>query len=215
LPPQFGPIHADFTTATILTGNMTITPGPYFTYNSNYGGSWDISGQSFGFTGTFDVPATGTYKLTVNHQTSAAASCPGGGYSPVNIYINGTQIGSNFDPAQQSGGNLGEVTNSWTINATAGAYNTLQWAAGPLCTRYWIQGIQIAPDVAPPLAIIPSRTNLILKWPTNATGFKLQSTTNLVSPIWTTNSVAPVVVNGQNTVTNPISSTQQYFRLSQ
>jgi hypothetical protein len=61
---------------------------------------------------------------------------------------------------------------------------------------------------------------VILTWPTNYagfdySGFKLESTTNLVSPIWTTNLPAPMIVNGQNTVTNPISGTQQFFRLSQ
>jgi hypothetical protein len=43
----------------------------------------------------------------------------------------------------------------------------------------------------------------------------VQSTTNLVSPNWTTNLPVPVVVNGRNTVTNPISDTQQFFRLNQ
>jgi uncharacterized repeat protein (TIGR03803 family) len=60
-----------------------------------------------------------------------------------------------------------------------------------------------------------SGTNLVLSWPTNATGFALQSTTNPASPTWTTVSPAPVIVNGQYTVTNPISATQQFFRLSQ
>ena len=60
-----------------------------------------------------------------------------------------------------------------------------------------------------------SEKNLVFTWPTNATGFNLQSTTNLASPVWTTNPVAPVVINGQFTVTNPISGTQQFFRLSQ
>jgi uncharacterized repeat protein (TIGR03803 family) len=66
----------------------------------------------------------------------------------------------------------------------------------------------------PQLAIIQSGTNVVLSWPTNFTGLTLQSTTNLVSPaVWTPVSPAPVVVNGQNTVTNPISGTQQFFRL--
>jgi hypothetical protein len=44
----------------------------------------------------------------------------------------------------------------------------------------------------------------------------LQSTTNLVTPVvWNTNSPAPTVVNGQNTVTNPVSGTQSFYRLSQ
>ena len=68
----------------------------------------------------------------------------------------------------------------------------------------------------PQLTIIPSGADVILTWPTNAAEFTLQSTTNLVSPaVWTTVSPAPVVVNGQNAVTNPISGTQQFYRLSQ
>jgi hypothetical protein len=50
------------------------------------------------------------------------------------------------------------------------------------------------------------------------TRFNLQSTTNLVSSVvWTTNPnpSPPVVVNGQNTVTNPISGTRKFYRLSQ
>jgi hypothetical protein len=35
------------------------------------------------------------------------------------------------------------------------------------------------------------------------------------SPVWTTNLPAPVVVNGQNTLTDPISGTLRFFRLSQ
>ncbi len=47
-------------------------------------------------------------------------------------------------------------------------------------------------------------------------GFTLQSTSSFVSPaIWTTVSPAPVIVNGQNTVTNPISGTGRFYRLSQ
>jgi uncharacterized repeat protein (TIGR03803 family) len=69
---------------------------------------------------------------------------------------------------------------------------------------------------APQLTITPSGANVILTWSASATGFTLQSTTNL-GPLasWTTNSPAPVVVNGQNVVTNPISGAQQFFRLGQ
>lgn len=74
--------------------------------------------------------------------------------------------------------------------------------------------LTIVPE-APVMTILPSNRNLVLTWPTNATGFVLQSTTNLASPVWTTNSAAPVVLNGQNTVTNLISGTPQFFRLSQ
>jgi len=70
--------------------------------------------------------------------------------------------------------------------------------------------------IPPQLTIIPSGPDVILTWPTNYAGFTLQSTTNLgPSAVWTTNSAGPLVVNGQNTVTNPISGPQQFYRLSQ
>ena len=68
----------------------------------------------------------------------------------------------------------------------------------------------------PTLAIRSSGANVLLTWPTNATGFALQSTTNLLSPVaWTNVSPGPVVINGQNTVTNPASGTNKFYRLSQ
>jgi hypothetical protein len=60
---------------------------------------------------------------------------------------------------------------------------------------------------APLLNITLSGANVILTW--SATGFTLQSTTNLVS------SAGWIPVSGQNAVTNPISSTQMFYRLSQ
>jgi hypothetical protein len=67
----------------------------------------------------------------------------------------------------------------------------------------------------PELAIVDSGANVILTWPTNAAGYTLQSTTNLAPASWSTVSPAPVVVNGQNSVTNPISGTQKFYRLVQ
>jgi uncharacterized repeat protein (TIGR03803 family) len=66
----------------------------------------------------------------------------------------------------------------------------------------------------PPLTLIRSGANAIFTWPTNPSGFTLQCATNLVtSVVWKTNLPAPVVVNGRNTVTNPITGKQQFFRL--
>jgi uncharacterized repeat protein (TIGR03803 family) len=71
------------------------------------------------------------------------------------------------------------------------------------------------PANPPQLTITSVGANVVLSWPTNFTAFTLQSTANLSSPVWTTNLPASVVVNGLNTVTNLISGTQQFFRLSQ
>jgi uncharacterized repeat protein (TIGR03803 family) len=72
----------------------------------------------------------------------------------------------------------------------------------------------------PRLTIDVAGTNVILLWPANFAGFDfagytLQATTNLTSPVWTTNFPATVLINGNYTVTNPISVTRQFFRLSQ
>jgi formylglycine-generating enzyme required for sulfatase activity len=76
-----------------------------------------------------------------------------------------------------------------------------------------------AQTVAKQLAITNCGGNVILTWPTNVAGFDysrftLQSTTNLVSPvIWNPVSPLPVIVDGRAAVTNPISGTQQFYRL--
>jgi len=65
------------------------------------------------------------------------------------------------------------------------------------------------------LTIVISGSNAILTWPTNAAGLLLQSTTSLVPSVtWTPVSPGPVALNGQNIVTNPISATQKFYRLS-
>jgi uncharacterized repeat protein (TIGR03803 family) len=70
-------------------------------------------------------------------------------------------------------------------------------------------------SLLPQLAMARAAGNLVLTWPTNATGFTVQSTTNLDWPtIWTTDHPAPVVVNGQNTISIPSGGKQQFYRLS-
>jgi uncharacterized repeat protein (TIGR03803 family) len=89
--------------------------------------------------------------------------------------------------------------------------------------------LSLLPLTPPQLAITAAAGNVILMWPTNSGGYFLQSSTNLASTAaWTalspqvtivngqyTASNSPVVVNGQNTLTNPISGRQQFFRLAQ
>jgi uncharacterized repeat protein (TIGR03803 family) len=75
--------------------------------------------------------------------------------------------------------------------------------------------------VPPQLSIIADGANAILTWPADATGFNnagftLVWATNLVPPIaWQTNSIAPIVIGGQDVVTNPLTGSQMFFRLSQ
>jgi uncharacterized repeat protein (TIGR03803 family) len=115
----------------------------------------------------------------------------------------------------------GQYTNGDGANPIAGLIlsgNTLYGTAefGGSSGNGTVFSLSLGLVSAPQLSIIPSGTNVILTWPTNAAGFILQSTTNLVSPaVWSTNLPSPVVVNGQNTVTNAISGMRKFYRLSQ
>lgn len=72
----------------------------------------------------------------------------------------------------------------------------------------------IAAEV-PSLAIARSTQNMVISWPTNSILSTLQSATNLgSSAVWSNILTAPVPVNGQNFVTNPVSGKQMFFRLS-
>lgn len=66
----------------------------------------------------------------------------------------------------------------------------------------------------PQLNITPSGAGVVLSWPTN-TILALQFTLNLgPAAIWNTNSTPPVIVNGQNVVTDLIAGSQMFYRLS-
>lgn len=71
----------------------------------------------------------------------------------------------------------------------------------------------------PQLTITSSEGTTVVSWRAlyagfDYTGFTLQSTTNLGSPVWE-NTPPPVVAGGWIAVTNPISSAEHFFRLSQ
>ncbi len=69
----------------------------------------------------------------------------------------------------------------------------------------------------PKLNISLVGTNVILAWPTNSLGVGLRSSTNLnivPGPVWVPVSPSPIITNGENTVTNPVSARQMFYRLS-
>lgn len=130
---------------------------------------------------------------------------------------NGTAFAINIDGSgftllhTFSGGSDGALPNNGLVLSGGTLYGTAfqTSAAGGNGTIFSISLLASQP---PQLTITSAGANVILSWPI---GFTLQSTTNLASPVWTTNLPAPVVINGQNTVTNPVSVSQQFFRLSQ
>ncbi|MBP9901458.1 MAG: hypothetical protein IT579_07830 [Verrucomicrobia subdivision 3 bacterium] len=140
LPPPAS-IYSVFANSSLVTSNMSISPGANFAYNAYYGNCWRIFQPDGGFSGTFTAPQAGAYTLRVRHGTSFSQSCPNNGYAPMNIYINGTNLVADYDVAANHASYWFE-NETWTIQANEGE-NTLEWVAGNLCTHYWIQRIEL------------------------------------------------------------------------
>ena len=69
--------------------------------------------------------------------------------------------------------------------------------------------------VLPTLIAKPGANAMILSWPADAAGFKLQSTPNLTQPvIWVDVTNLPAVFGAKFTVTNTISGGAQFYRLN-
>jgi hypothetical protein len=102
-------------------------------------------------------------------------------------------------------------------NTADGQVITLNIFGGVTGIQSGFNLLPVAPPLRPfpQLHIVKAGPNLVLSWPTNALGFTLGSSTDLGSAAWTYAFPPTVVVNGQNFVTNPISGSQQFFRLSQ
>jgi hypothetical protein len=148
------------------------------------------------------TPTSSSYTIAVSASPSAGGTVGGGGTFAAGSSRTVTATTNN-------GYAFANWTESGTVVSTTASYTfTLN------NNRNLVANFISLP--LPQLTIIRSVANVILRWPTNGAGFTLQSTTNLVSPaVWSTVSPAPVVVNGQNAVTNPVSGTKKFYRLRQ
>ncbi len=76
----------------------------------------------------------------------------------------------------------------------------------------------VVPPGPPKLTVFLAPPNIVFSWPTNAVGFKLESTTNLLSvgTPWIATGDPVIISNNQNTVTETIdTTTNRFFRLHQ
>jgi len=65
----------------------------------------------------------------------------------------------------------------------------------------------------PPAGINISSKNTVISWPTSVTGYTLEENTNLLTGTWVNVTNQQTVVNGQNTVTVPMTTSNQFYRL--
>ena len=221
--PQ-GPGYTNSDGSTPITS--VILSGTTLYGTCNRGGPWGngtifaVNTDGTGFRTLYSFSAT-TSTNSLGVYTNSDGRAP---YN--NLVLSGnTLFGTTYD------GGLGGDGTIFAVNTDGTGFTNLHnvdWGVGTLFasnntlygtlashTNVTIFSVSL-PIGQPQLTITPSATNFILTWPTSFTGFTLQSTTNLgSSAVWTTNSPAPVIVNGLNTVTNPLSGTQQFYRLAQ
>ncbi len=110
------------------------------------------------------------------------------------------------DPINNDGGNPGAglILSGNCLYGTAGSGGSSGY------------GTVFSIFASPQLTIAVSEALVVLTWPTNFSDFILQSTTNVFPPmIWTAVSPEPMIIDGQNTVTNLISGPQRFYRLVQ
>jgi uncharacterized repeat protein (TIGR03803 family) len=151
--------------------------------------------------------------LILSGNTLYGTAYVGGSFGLGTVFALNTD-GSGFTTLQSfTGGGDGSCPSAGLLLSGNTLYGTAYWDGT------YGYGTVFSIFIQPQLTMMPSGPYVILTWPTNYAGFSfagytLQSTTNLVSTNWNTISPAPVVVKGQNTVSNSMSGTWQFYRLA-
>ena len=141
---------ADFSNSTIATYNMVINTID-MEYNDFYDGSWRMldpgSSKLSCYFSITDISEEEV--LDIIHLTSASSQVPSGGYSPVDIYINGQLFLDNYDVAEAHGGSHTYEHDTWDItsylqiggNSIEIIFEDDPWAD----SHYWVQTLIIRP----------------------------------------------------------------------
>ena len=168
--------------------------------------------------------STLTYAITITNSgpaTATAVSLTNTLPSEV-AFVSATPAGYTISGSVVTFANLGNLGSGASINATI--------IVSPLVGGQLTNTTVVASAVADPLkgnntvsvktivsgmSFVRSGNSLLISWPSDATGYTLQYTTNLASPIlWQTVTPAPSVVSGMNYVTNTIGAGNRFFRLT-
>ncbi len=122
------------------------------------------------------------------------------------------EIGKSY--VLQASTNLATWTPLFTFTSTNSPTVLVDTAAKDFKYRFYrVADASALGASIPVMTLSLSGKNVVVSWPTNATGFTLESATNLPAASWTSNSFAPAIVNGNFTVTNPVSGGTRFYRL--
>jgi hypothetical protein len=162
---------------------------------ANIGGNISATGQAIG------TPAASS-DFSWNLQATADST-------------SGTSFSADYgNPGDTTVPSQDDVTEFWSVAQGGSGAQTQLLNFTLQATGILMYGS--ASPAQPTLTITSSAGNVILTWPSSATGYTLQSNANLsLTANWNTVSPAPTVINGTNTVMNAITGAQLFYRLSQ
>ncbi len=181
-------------------GDTNNNPGPVF-ISTNAGANWMPTTAPNLAYGAVACSADGT-RITVGSYNSYQSISPNAVYSSTNS--GATWV------ADQTLTDLGSI--AYSADGTKRVATT---AGGWLVPNYVAVSPPLAVTVGPQLIVMPSGNAVVLYWPTSASGYILQSTTNLSAGSWSS------ITNGIGTTgsyyafTNASSAKAAFFRLKQ
>ena len=113
-------------------------------------------------------------------------------------------------------GSDGNGTNGWdTVWNPAGLPSGFYWLRVVLTDEHARSGEDLVEVflTPPSLTLRHNGDNVVARWSTNASNYKLEFTTNMLAPDWLPVTTSIVVEDGDNTVPIAISGTAQFLRL--
>lgn len=167
----------------------------------------------------YDIALGSGHSFLYNGSSFTTLSNSVGAVDAFGISANGTIVGYSYD---------GTTDHGFVYSGTN--YATIDYPLSTLTAIYGIDGNNIvglyydnlshahgfmgrAVIARPTLTITRGTGVVLLQWPTNATGFGLQFTTNLPANSWSNLNVIPTTTNTNYLVTFPLDSTNRFFRL--
>ncbi len=181
-------------------------------------GRFVMAGVDPGWAGEQAATAAFDFSSNTNLHITCVA-CTGGGY--LAIYTNGVLAGINNSLTYS----ISSIHDNYSyINRSlypSDPYvdltvNEFRIYSGAMSPEQVAINQALGPDilVAPKLSVASVGSNVIVSWPTNASGFTVVSRESLNAGSWAPVGVSPVISGTNNQVTLPITSTAQFFGLS-
>ena len=204
-PSAGGIVTGGGTFAAGSSQTVTATPNSGYTFaNWTENGSVVSPSANYTFTlnGNRNLVANftlGTYTIAVSASPSAGGVVTGGG-----TFAAGSSQTATATP--NSGYTFANWTENGSVVSPSASYTFTLNGNRNLVANFTTVNYTIAGSL--------QGANMILTWPANATGYTLQSTTNLAYELgWNTVSPPPLVVNGVNVVVTPLTGPRMFFRL--